>query len=200
MTKVLSVAILVVLVSLAACDNKTEQTAAVTAPEIQHERQGKVVEFTHAAGYTYALVEKNTGQMWFAGPPAELEVGQTVYWNQGAVMNSFKSKSLGKTFDSIMFIDAYLDQPPAAAPVRAAAPAQPAPKGEVISIETAIGYLYLEIASGSGNVWVAAPMADIKVGDQVEWSGASLMKDFFSKSLDRNFAEIYFAAAVVKVD
>jgi len=206
MKKALTAITLALMVSLTGCDNKQGKTETVAvpetvaAPQVQNGRQGKVVEFSHVPGYTYALVENSGAQQWFAGPTSELEVGETVYWNPGAVMNSFNSKALGKTFESITFIDGYLDQPSRAAPKRAVAAAPSAPRGEVLSTQTAAGYLYLEIKSATGNVWVAAPMADIKVGDQVEWSGASLMRNFSSKSLGRSFAEIYFAASVAKVN
>ena len=200
MNKILCIAILVLLVSLTGCKSEETETASVAAPKILNDMEGRVVESTQAAGYTYALLETNSGQMWFAGPPAELEVGQMVYWNQGAVMNSFNSKTLGKTFDSIMFINAYLKEPagpPAAQPVEVT---QSVPRGEVLSVQPAAGYMYLEVKFESGNLWVAAPVADVKVGDQVEWSGGSLMKNFSSKTLERTFDEIYFASAVVKVN
>jgi len=205
MKNILSIIMIALLVSLAGCDSK-EATIEVATPEAQvieaedlNNRKGTVVESSQAPGYTYALVENNDGQQWFAGPTAELEAGQTVYWNQGAVMNSFNSKALGRTFESITFIDGYLASPSMMAPVKAKAIASSAPGGEVISVQEAAGYLYLEIQTETGIVWVAAPMADIKAGDQVEWSGASLMRNFSSKTLGRNFSEIYFVAGVVKV-
>lgn len=205
MKNILSIIIIALLVSLAGCDSK-EAAIEVAAPEAQvieaedlNNRKGTVVEFSQVSGYTYALVENNDGQQWFAGPTAELEAGQTVYWNQGAVMNSFNSKALGKTFESITFIDRYLTSPSMMTAVKAKAVVSSAPGGEVISVQEAIGYIYLEIQTETGIVWVAAPTADIKAGDQVEWSGASLMRNFSSKTLDRSFSEIYFVAGVVKV-
>lgn len=199
MKKVLSVAAIAVMISLAGCDSKEEKTEVVVAPHVQDDKQGKVVEFSHVPGYTYALVEGTNGPQWFAGPSAELAVGQTVFWRQGAVMQNFTSKALEKSFESIMFIDGFLDKPASAAPVATVASSAPAAKGTVISAQASAGYLYLEIKSDSGNVWVAAPMADIKVGDEVQWSNASLMNNFSSKSLGRTFSEIYFAGAVSKI-
>lgn len=199
MKKVLSVVALAAVVSLTGCDKKEEAVAEAPAahPVVINELQGKVVEFNHVPGYTYALVEKSAGGQWLAGPSAELEVGQTVYWTEGAMMQGFTSKALAQTFDSIMFIDGYFNEPPTAAP---AAPVANASTGEVISVEASAGYLYLEVDSGTGNIWVAAPMADIAQGDKISWSNASLMTNFASKSLGRTFSEIYFAGAVSKVN
>lgn len=199
MKKVLSVVALAAVVSLTGCDKKEEAVAEAPAahPVVKNELQGQVVEFNHVPGYTYALVENSTGGQWFAGPSAELEVGQTVYWSEGAMMQSFTSKALAKTFDSIMFIDGFFSEPPTAAP---SAPVAAATTGEVLSVQASAGYLYLEVNSEEGNIWVAAPMADIAMGDKISWSNASLMTNFASKSLGRSFAEIYFAGGVSKVN
>jgi len=199
MKKVLSVVALTAVVSLTGCDKKEEAVAEASAahPVVTNELQGKVVEFNHVPGYTYALVENSAGSQWFAGPSAELEVGQTVYWTEGAMMQGFSSKALAKTFDSIMFIDGYFSEPPMAA---STVPAANASTGEVMSVQVSAGYLYLEVDSGTGNLWVAAPMSDIAKGDKISWSNASLMTNFSSKSLGRTFSEIYFAGAISKVN
>jgi hypothetical protein len=45
-------------------------------------------------------------------------------------------------------------------------------------------------------VWLAAPQADITVGQQIEWYGASKMTNFSSPSLGKTFPEILFVGGV----
>jgi len=67
--------------------------------------RGKVLETMNAANYTYARVETPAGEQWIAGPHTPLKVGDTIEWPGGDEMKGFASKTLGRTFDSILFVD-----------------------------------------------------------------------------------------------
>jgi hypothetical protein len=54
-------------------------------------------------------------------------------------------------------------------------------------------YTYLDLDATIGRVWVAVQRAPVAVGDRVTISDAVLMRNFHSKTLDRDFAEIWFA-------
>ena len=64
---------------------------------------GKVVETMNSGGYTYFSIEKDGKEIWVAVPKTELKVGQEVSFRSGNVMRNFPSKSLGRTFDTIIF-------------------------------------------------------------------------------------------------
>ena len=64
---------------------------------------GTVVETMDSGGYTYALIEKNDKQAWVAVPQAKIVKGQTVTFQPGMMMTNFKSKTLNRTFDTIIF-------------------------------------------------------------------------------------------------
>lgn len=64
---------------------------------------GKVVETMNAGGYTYVCLEKNGKKTWVAVPEMEVKVGQEVSLQPGQEMAGFASKSLNRTFDSIIF-------------------------------------------------------------------------------------------------
>jgi hypothetical protein len=66
---------------------------------------GTVVETMSVATYTYARVKTATGETWVAGPQTTLKVGDAVSWPSGTEMKDFASKSLNRTFDSILFVD-----------------------------------------------------------------------------------------------
>lgn len=66
--------------------------------------QGEVKSLANAGGYTYLEVKQNGGTVWIAAPEtASVKVGDKVSWNGGMVMNNFNAKSLGRTFDQIVF-------------------------------------------------------------------------------------------------
>lgn len=69
---------------------------------------GKVLETMDAATYTYARVETPAGEKWIAGPRTSLKIGDAVEWAGGNEMKNFPSKTLGRTFESIVFVDRIL--------------------------------------------------------------------------------------------
>jgi hypothetical protein len=76
---------------------------------------GKVVETMNAGGYTYVSLEKDGKKAWFAIPATEVKVGQQVTLQPGAEMRNFTSKTLNRTFESIIFSGGIAAQPGPAA-------------------------------------------------------------------------------------
>ncbi|HEY6012158.1 MAG TPA: hypothetical protein VIX18_11900 [Nitrospirota bacterium] len=64
---------------------------------------GKVVETMNSGGYTYVCLENSGQKTWVALPETKVAVGQQVTCMPGAVMQNFTSKTLKRTFDSIVF-------------------------------------------------------------------------------------------------
>jgi len=64
---------------------------------------GKVVETMNSGGYTYVSLEKNGKKTWAAIPAATVKVGQEMTLQPGAEMRNFTSKTLNRTFESIIF-------------------------------------------------------------------------------------------------
>jgi hypothetical protein len=61
---------------------------------------------------------------------------------------------------------------------------------EVIIVEN---YVYLEVNSEQGEIWIAANPVKVQEGNTVTASGVMLMENFRSSSLDRTFDRILFA-------
>ena len=76
-----------------------ESTAGTAGPSLS----GKVVKTMNAGGYTYVLLEKNGNKTWIAVPEMKVSVGQQMAFQPGQEMLNFTSKSLNRTFDSIIF-------------------------------------------------------------------------------------------------
>lgn len=64
----------------------------------------KVEEKIDAANYTYLHVSENDKTYWIAITRMEIELGETVYFSQAMEMKNFKSESLNRTFESILFV------------------------------------------------------------------------------------------------
>jgi hypothetical protein len=96
-------------------------TAAAPAPALS----GTVVEAMQAGGYTYLCLENNQQKTWVAIPAMEVAVGEELGVHPGNQMGPFTSKTLGRTFDRIIFSGGPVAaSSPVAAPQGAAA-AQP---------------------------------------------------------------------------
>lgn len=66
---------------------------------------GKIVETMNSGGYTYILLENKGKKTWFAVPGMQATKGKTISLRPGAEMTNFKSTTLNRTFDHIIFSD-----------------------------------------------------------------------------------------------
>jgi len=64
-----------------------------------------VKEVLDAGGYSYLKVDEKGEEKWLAVNQMDAKVGETYYYNEGMTMTDFESESLGKTFESIIFLD-----------------------------------------------------------------------------------------------
>lgn len=74
----------------------------VSAQEKPH--TGVVVETQDLGNYTYMKLDVNGKDVWLAAEPLEVSVGDKIEYRGGTHMKNFFSKSLDKTFESIIFI------------------------------------------------------------------------------------------------
>ncbi len=91
----------------------TDKPSPMPAPEMKAKKaetssdtsslSGKVVETMNSGGYTYVCLEKNGKKTWVAVPQMKVTVGQEMSFQPGQEMRNFTSKSLNRTFDSIIF-------------------------------------------------------------------------------------------------
>jgi hypothetical protein len=102
--------------------------AAASAPASPAWVRGKVLETMDAGSYTYVHVDTGSQKRWAAGPKTAVEVGDEVVFPSGAMeMKNFESKSLGRRFESIAFVEALVVGDP---PAGARAAANDPPSGE----------------------------------------------------------------------
>ena len=89
---------------LAACEKDP-------APSMQEQagtgfrQTGVVAETVEVDNYTYIRLEDENDDVWLATLPVWVAPGDVIEFGAGAVMKDFHSESLGRTFDSILFVE-----------------------------------------------------------------------------------------------
>lgn len=86
----------------------TNDNATIPAPQASPTEPhiGKVLQTISSGGYTYVELKKKSGEkVWLAVPAAEIPVGSQQTFNPGMVMGNFESKTLKRSFDSIIFTE-----------------------------------------------------------------------------------------------
>ncbi len=68
--------------------------------------------------------------------------------------------------------------------------------GKVLEVLNVAGYTYLHLEGKDKKEWVAGKAKEVKEGDVVRYSKGSIMRNFFSKTLNRTFPEILFTSAI----
>lgn len=81
-------------------EKKTAMKKPASGPEFLG---GHVVETMNSGGYTYMLLEIGADKIWVAVPEMQVKVGDDVVLMPGHEMRNFASKTLNRTFESIIF-------------------------------------------------------------------------------------------------
>jgi len=167
---VLTISIIVVLVMQTTAFSASPTSSAASA---QAGISGKVVDTMDSGGYTYVQLEQDGKKTWVAVQQMNVKKGQTMTFKPGMVMENFESKTLKRTFDTIVFSDGVVDQKSGAAGAAQASgsKAQVAP-AEKIRVAKATGpnaytvaELYKNKKSLSGKkVSVKAKVAKVTAG------------------------------------
>jgi len=107
---VFAVSVLLFISSSAWSSNKTDAPLpepqappAANAGQTNDSLSGKVVETMNSGGYTYVSLENKGKKTWVAIPAMTVKVGQKMTCEPGVNMNNFTSKTLNRTFESIIF-------------------------------------------------------------------------------------------------
>ncbi len=87
-------------------ESKTDIATDSNLQEISNTgiRTVNVEEKIDANEYTYLYVTEHENSFWIAVNKMNIEIGETVYFSEWMEMKNFQSKSLNKTFESILFV------------------------------------------------------------------------------------------------
>lgn len=169
---------------------------------------GTVLEVIDTDSYTYLNVESQGEQQWVAVPKTAVSKGAVVRYSKGTMMTDFHSKTLDRTFAQILFAGA-IQVVSGAHPSVAEAEqilnisheAKDLPNlGRVLSTIPSNSYTYIEVDQEGTTRWLATPALSLEKNTLIRYDNGALMKDFYSKKLDRTFPEILFLGGVVVVE
>jgi hypothetical protein len=113
---ILNFLIIVLITFITACGEKEQpenpkinnNTSELTSPQ---SHAATVDEKVDAGNYTYLNVTEDGKTFWIAVSKMDINVGEVVYFSKFMEMNEFKSETLDKTFESILFVDDASKQP-----------------------------------------------------------------------------------------
>jgi hypothetical protein len=101
---------IIVLLTLAAFSGtaiaESKQNTVANPRAGQLTNKGTVLEVIDSTMYTYLRVSSNTGPIWLAAYKNDIAKGDTINYSGGVEMRNFESKSINRTFDKIIFVDA----------------------------------------------------------------------------------------------
>ena len=80
------------------------KNAGKSAPEAKLPQKAKVVSSIDAKPYTYIEVTQNKKTLWLAANAVPLKKGDVIRFDDGMVMTNFHSKTLNRTFPSVLFV------------------------------------------------------------------------------------------------
>lgn len=73
-------------------------------PQAQLPQKAKVVGTIDAAPYTYLEVKQNGKTLWLAASAVPAKKGDVIRFDNGMEMINFRSKTLNRTFPSVLFV------------------------------------------------------------------------------------------------
>ena len=165
---------------------------------------GKVLDTMNSGGYTYVQLDISGQKVWIAIPETKEKIvkGKTMNFKPGMEMQNFESKSLKRTFDTIVFSEGIASgkdaQPKAPAPTGSLQ--SPTLSGKVLETMDSGGYTYVRIDGGGKKIWIAVPAVKKKIvkGQVLQFGPGGEMKDFESKTLKRKFDSIIFSDGIIE--
>ncbi len=166
---------------------------------------GVVKETMNSAGYTYMLVDEGGNEQWVAIPESQVTVGDKIGYADGMVMKNFRSETLDRTFDEVIFstglVDASMQQAEAAPAASgdaesdfaaAVAKEQQAPAAAMGAAPADVA----EASSGGSSVAIV-PMTDGKV-EKAEGENSYSVGEIFEKGEELDQKEVTVRGKVVK--
>lgn len=180
----------------------TEQVQAMpktSTPSDVPTATGTIVETMNASGYTYMLIENQMKKAWVAIPAAKVETGDTVSYFEGMEMKNFTSKSLNRTFDTVIFSPGLADQKPADTQNKENSK-QPAPTDDftaAIQAEKANVQPDISTAVSGGSAGAIAPLEEISI-EKATGDNGYTVEEIFEKSKQLAGEKIRVKGKVVK--
>lgn len=67
-------------------------------------RKGTVISHVVGGGYSYIELDENGKKVWISAPKIDTKAGDIVRFTEGSPMTNYYSKSLNRTFETVLFV------------------------------------------------------------------------------------------------
>jgi gamma-glutamylcyclotransferase (GGCT)/AIG2-like uncharacterized protein YtfP len=118
MKLIISVLSMIILIGFTSCNQngkqaKDKNVTEVKAVKSHFTNEGTVQKVLQTSVYTYCLIKVGTDTAWIAISKMPVEIGQTLYYNNGIEMKNFQSKELNRKFASLSLVQEVSTNPSA---------------------------------------------------------------------------------------
>jgi len=87
-------------------NNDSNSNEKVQTSDMQSgSRSGEVIDKIDAGSYSYLKLKENDQVYWAAVPTMQIENGEQIYFSEYMEMKNFKSETLDRTFESVLFVN-----------------------------------------------------------------------------------------------
>jgi hypothetical protein len=156
---------------------------------------GKVVETQDVSPYTYVRLDNGAGtEIWAAVPQAQLAIGEEIALQGGVEMTNFSSKTLNRTFESIIFAPGFV-RGSESKTVQAAGVAQGSSSDAVQSGVSPHG---MAAQSSGGSSRAIVSFTGVKVEKSTAQNGYTVA-EVFDKAASLNNQKVTVKGQVVKI-
>ncbi len=176
-----------------------QSTPTLQAAEGSSAVSGTVLETMNASGYTYMNIDTGVNTTWVAIPESAVNKGDNVQYLEGMVMSNFQSKSLNRTFPSIVFSPGLKGQKPFNPHATKApqATVQEDSFSAAVQKEQGQANAPQKDAVSGGSAGAMVPFSEIAV-DKVAGDNGFTVEEIFTKKEELNGQTVRIRGKVVK--
>lgn len=175
-------------------------SAPSAAPVESGVLSGTVLETMNASGYTYFQVDSGQQKSWVAIPETTIIKGEKVQYQAGMTMENFHSKTLNRTFSTIVFSPGLTDSPEPASkkPGTSSSPDQSF-SAAVQAEASAKTTPEIDMTPSGGSTGAVAPFTEAKV-EKAPGEHSYTVAEIFAKAKELNGTTVRLRAKIVKLN
>ena len=190
-------------ISLSFAPQQSIAMPGLSASSTEQVASGIVKETMNASGYTYMLVSSNGQDIWVAIPETTVKTGAEVNYYKGMEMKEFNSKTLNRTFPSIIFSSGIATTTAAKGEQQVATPKQGDSNDSFASAvkaerSTAAPTAINETKGSAGSSGAIVPLAEISIAKSTAVNGYNV-GELFSQAKELTGKKVQIHGKVMKV-
>ncbi len=101
----INLVVVFIIFAFIACSQNSDSNEIKNAKDKNTARRIEVTEHVNGGGYTFIKGIEDGKELWIAVREMAVEVDEVLYFDNVIEMKDFESKTLGKTFKSILFVN-----------------------------------------------------------------------------------------------